>query len=82
MESLDSQLPHDVPVLSALVLGTDGGPVPFFRAVLGAAGLSVPSTDEELRRVWRREQERAHAAYGNPPREMPPRLTAEVSSSE
>ncbi|WP_424922714.1 hypothetical protein, partial [Streptomyces sp. wa53] len=52
MESLDSQLPHDVPVLSALVLGTDGGPVPFFRAVLGAAGLSVPSTDEELRRVW------------------------------
>ncbi|MFD9777937.1 hypothetical protein ACFWZS_11560 [[Kitasatospora] papulosa] len=82
MESLDSQLPHDVPVLSALVLGTDGGPVPFFRAVLGAAGLAVPPTDEELRRVWRREQERAHAAYGNPPREMPPRLTADVSSSE
>ncbi|MFJ9059242.1 hypothetical protein [Streptomyces sp. NPDC102409] len=82
MESLDSQLPHDVPVLSALVLGTDGGPVPFFRDVLGAAGLAVPPTDEELRRVWRREQERAHAAYGNPPREMPPRLTAEVGSSE
>ncbi|MFE9825348.1 hypothetical protein ACFYSH_24990 [Streptomyces sp. NPDC005791] len=82
MESLDSQLPQDVPVLSALVLGADGGPVPFFRDVLGAAGLAVPPTDEELRRVWRREQERAHAAYGNPPREMPPRLTAEASSSE
>ncbi|WP_406389026.1 hypothetical protein [Streptomyces sp. NBC_00887] len=82
MESLDSQLPHDVPVLSALVLGADGGPVPFFRDVLGAAGLAVPSTDEALRRVWRREQERAHAAYGNPPRELPPRLTPEASSWE
>lgn len=82
MEALDSQLPHDVPVLSALMLGADGGPVPLFRDVLGAEGLAVPPTDEALRKVWRQEQERAHAAYGNPPRELPPRLTPEASSCD
>jgi hypothetical protein len=80
METLDRQIPHDVPVLSALVLGADGGPVPFFRDVLGAAGLAVPRTDEALLRIWRREQERAHAAYGNPPRVLPPCLAPKAGS--
>lgn len=31
----------DVPLLSALVLGTGGGPVPFFRDILKAAGLAA-----------------------------------------
>lgn len=36
-------------------------------------GFAVRQTDEALLRVWRRAQERAHAAYGNPPRPLPPR---------
>ena len=61
-------------MLSAVVVGKKGGPVPFFRDILKAAGLSVPQTDEALLKIWHREQERAHAAYANPPRPLPPRL--------
>lgn len=74
LEALDGHIPADVPVLSALVLGPDGGPVPFFRDILKAGGLAVPRTDEALLKIWHREQERAHAAYANPPQALPPRL--------
>lgn len=72
--AIDRGVTADVPLLSALVTGADGGPVPFFRDILMAAGLAVPQTEEVLLKVWRREQERDYAAYGNPPRELPPRL--------
>lgn len=78
MEALDRHIPHDVPVLSALAVGADGGPVPFFRDILKAAGLAVPRTDEALVKIWHREQERAHAAYANPPKELPPRLAPQA----
>jgi hypothetical protein len=68
----------DLPMLSAIVIGKKGGPVPFFRDILKAAGLAVPQTDEALLKIWRREQERAHAAYANPPRPLPPRLVPTV----
>ncbi len=61
-------------MLSAVVVGKKGSPVPFFRDILKAAGLSVPQTDEALLKIWHREQERAHAAHANPPRPLPPRL--------
>ncbi|MEV0784619.1 hypothetical protein AB0I52_16960 [Streptomyces sp. NPDC050423] len=72
--AIDHGVTADVPLLSALVTKADGGPVPFFRDILMAAGLAVPQTDEALLKVWCREQERDYAAYGNPPRELPPRL--------
>lgn len=72
--AIDHGVTADVPLLSALVTGADGGPVSFFRDILMAAGLAVPQTEEVLVKVWRREQERDYAAYGNPPRELPPRL--------
>ncbi|KOT29554.1 hypothetical protein ADK41_33870 [Streptomyces caelestis] len=62
------------PLLSALVVDARGGPVDFFRDVLGAAGLAVPRTEEALPAIWRRELERAHAAHARPPRPLPPRL--------
>ncbi|WP_329362052.1 hypothetical protein [Streptomyces sp. NBC_01483] len=66
-------------MLSAVVDGKKGGPVPFFRDILKAASLAVPQTDEALLMIWRREQERAHAAYANPPRPLPPRLVPTAS---
>ncbi|MFE5045157.1 hypothetical protein ACFRAI_02215 [Streptomyces sp. NPDC056637] len=69
----------DAPMLSAVVVGKKGGPVPFFRDILKVAGLAVPQTDEALLKIWRREQERAHAAYANPPRPLPPRLVPTAS---
>lgn len=71
---IDRGLTADTPMLSALVTTQAGGPVPFFRAVLTQLGLAVPQTDEALMVIWHREQERAHAAYANHPRELPPRL--------
>ncbi|MFD4030964.1 hypothetical protein ACFWVP_10610 [Streptomyces sp. NPDC058637] len=82
MEALDGNIPHDVPMLSAVVLGVDGGPVTFFRDILKAAGLAVPRTEEALLKVWRREQERAYAAYANPPRELPPRLAPRADGGD
>ncbi|AXL92325.1 hypothetical protein C4J65_31600 [Streptomyces sp. CB09001] len=67
------------PLLSALVVDAHGGPVVFFRDVLGAAGLAVPRTEEALLAIWRREQERAHAAHARPPRPLPPRLVPRAS---
>ncbi|MEO3976470.1 hypothetical protein [Streptomyces sp. CAU 1734] len=72
--SVDDNAGADVPLLSALVTGSDGGPVACFRDVLSGVGLAVPESGDELRAIWVREQERAHAAYANPPRELPPRL--------
>ncbi|MFE4748758.1 hypothetical protein ACFRIB_00430 [Streptomyces mirabilis] len=66
-------------MLSAVVVGKKDGPVPFFRDILKAAGLAVPQTDEAPLKIWRREQERAHAAYANPPRPLPPRLVLTAS---
>ncbi|MER5685330.1 hypothetical protein [Streptomyces sp. NPDC002205] len=68
----------DEPLLSALVLGPGGGPVPFFRDILKAAGLAVPRIDEALLKIWHREQDRAHAGYANPPKELPPRLAPQA----
>ncbi|MGW0419150.1 hypothetical protein [Streptomyces sp. NPDC003015] len=71
---MDRDLAPDVPLLSALVTGPDGGPVEFFRQILQDIGLAVPQTDEALVAIWRREQERAHAKYAYPARPLPPRL--------
>jgi hypothetical protein len=71
---MDRDLAPDVPLLSALVTGPDGGPVPFFRQILKDIGLAVPQTDEALVAIWRREQERAHAKYAYPAQPLPPRL--------
>ncbi|WP_326587498.1 hypothetical protein [Streptomyces sp. NBC_01294] len=74
LTSIDRNVGPDAPLLSALVTAPDGGPVLFFRQILKEAGLAPPETDGWLTVVWRREQQRAHAAYANPPRELPPRL--------
>ncbi len=74
LTAVDSNVSPDVPLLSALVTGQDGGPVPFFRQILKDLGLAVPHSDEVLVMIWRREQARAHAAYASPPRPLPPRL--------
>ncbi|MFF3418956.1 hypothetical protein ACFYW9_30335 [Streptomyces sp. NPDC002698] len=71
----------DAPMLSAVVVARKGGPVPFFRDILKAAGLAVPQTDEALLAIWRRERERAYAAYANPPRPLPPRLVPTASQA-
>ncbi|QCD59670.1 hypothetical protein [Streptomyces hawaiiensis] len=69
------------PMLSAVVAGRAGGPVPSFCDILKAAGLAVPQTDKALLKIWRHEQERAHATYANPPRPLPPRLVPTVSQT-
>lgn len=79
LSAVDREPSSDTPLFSALVTGNTGGPVPFFRDVLRTAGLAVPQTDEALLKIWRREQERAYAAYGNPPCPLPPRLVPTVS---
>ncbi|MFE0384530.1 hypothetical protein ACFW1F_10655 [Streptomyces bungoensis] len=79
---LERETGTDDPMLSALVVGKNGRPVPFFRDILKAAGLAVPQTDEALLKIWRREQERAHAAHANPPRPLPPRLVPRASHAE
>jgi hypothetical protein len=79
--AVDREPSPDTPLLSALVTGNTGGPVPFFRDVLRTAGLAVPQTDEALLKIWRREQERAYATYGNPPRPLPPRLVPTASQA-
>ncbi|OMI40261.1 hypothetical protein [Streptomyces sparsogenes] len=72
----------EVPLLSALVTAPDGGPTLFFRQILKDLGLAVPHSDEVLMMIWRREQERAHAAYANPPRLLPPRLVPAAQESQ
>lgn len=79
LTAVDRRVTSDVPLLSALVTGPDGGPVTFFRDILQAAGLAVPRTDEALVKIWRREQERAHAKHAIPPRPLPARLVPEAS---
>ncbi|MFD5374829.1 hypothetical protein ACFWJE_10490 [Streptomyces griseoincarnatus] len=71
----------EAPLLSALVTGKEGAPVVFFRDILRKVGLAVPQTDEALLKIWRREQERAYAAYGNPPSPLPPRLVPTASQT-
>ncbi|MEU4083107.1 hypothetical protein [Streptomyces aureus] len=74
LTDMDRDPAPDVPLLSALATGPDGGPVPFFRQILKDIGLSVPQTDDALMTIWRREQERAHAKYSYPAKPLPPRL--------
>lgn len=80
--AVDREPSPDAPLLSALMTGNTGGPVPFFRDVLRTAGLAVPQTDEALLKIWCREQERAYAAYGTPPRPLSLRLVPTVSQAE
>jgi hypothetical protein len=82
LTAVDSNVSPDVPLLSALVTGQDGGPVPFFRQILKGVGLAVPHSDEVLLMIWRREQERAHAAHANPPRPLPPRLVPAAQKAQ
>ncbi|MEV5796608.1 hypothetical protein [Streptomyces collinus] len=74
LTGMDRDVAPDVPLLTALVTGPDGGPVPFFRQILKDIGFAVPQTDEALTVIWRREQERAYAKYGYPAQPLPPRL--------
>jgi hypothetical protein len=74
LQAVDSSVTSEVPLLSSLVTDPNGEPVPFFRKLLGELGFAVPRTDEALSKIWRREQERCHAAYGALPRPLPPRL--------
>ncbi|MEU6391731.1 hypothetical protein [Streptomyces sp. NPDC046939] len=69
----------DVALLSSLVTQASGDPVSFFRSILERVNLAVPRTDEALLLVWKREQDRAFAAYASPPRPLPPRLVPKVS---
>ncbi|MEV8307191.1 competence protein CoiA family protein [Streptomyces flavidovirens] len=71
---------HGAPLLSSLVVAPGGGPPPYFREILKDVGLAVPRSDEALLRIWHREQERAHAAYANPPRPAPPRLVPKAAA--
>ncbi|MFI8950089.1 hypothetical protein ACIGO6_26620 [Streptomyces sp. NPDC053750] len=81
LSAVDRETGPDVPLLSALVTGKEGMPVAFFRDILRTVGLAVPQTDEALLKIWRREQERAYAAHGNPPRPLPPRLVPTASQA-
>ncbi|MEV0300785.1 hypothetical protein [Streptomyces prasinus] len=81
LAAVDRGTGPDVPLLSALVTGKEGAPVTFFRDILRTVGLAVPQTDEALLKIWRREQERAYAAYGNPSRPLPPRLVPTASQA-
>ncbi|SEG83178.1 hypothetical protein SAMN05216223_11414 [Actinacidiphila yanglinensis] len=80
--AVDSKTTRELPLLSALVTDADSRPVPFFRGILQDLGFAVPRTDEALLRIWRREQERAHAAHGNPPRPLLPRLVPPAEAAE
>jgi hypothetical protein len=62
------------PLLSALVTSADQKVVPEFRTILEELGFDVPRTDRGLELVWKREVERVHAYYAQPPRPMPERL--------
>jgi hypothetical protein len=77
---VDGRVTTDVAMLSALVTDRDGGPPTFFRALLTAAGLAVPQTDVALLMVWKREQQRAHAAYATLPRPLPHRLVPQAAA--
>ncbi|MFD8919835.1 competence protein CoiA family protein [Streptomyces sp. NPDC059569] len=80
LSGIEDRKLDDAPLLSALVVAPGGGPVPYFRRILQDAGLAVPRSDEALLRIWRREQERAYAAYANPPRPLPPRLVPKATA--
>ncbi|MGW4809643.1 hypothetical protein [Kitasatospora sp. NPDC004272] len=67
------------PLLSALVVAPGERPPAYFRLLLGDLGFAVPVSDEVLVRIWRREQERAHAAHAVPPRHVPDRLVPRAS---
>ncbi|MFB4195361.1 hypothetical protein [Streptomyces carpaticus] len=62
------------PLLCALVTTESGEPPSCFRDILTDLGFERPQTDRGLLLVWRREQERAHAAHATPPRPMLRRL--------
>ncbi|MGW0981106.1 hypothetical protein ACWD33_09770 [Streptomyces xiamenensis] len=62
------------PLLCALVTTESGEPPSCFRDILTDLGFERPHTDRGLLLVWRREQERAHAAHASPLRPMLRRL--------
>ncbi|MEU4886341.1 MULTISPECIES: hypothetical protein [Streptomyces] len=78
---LDRRATDDAPLLSSLVTDHTGAPLPYFRNILQAAGYEAPRTDEALTLVWRREQERAHAAHAVPPRPLPERLVPKAGAA-
>ncbi|WP_329494233.1 competence protein CoiA family protein [Kitasatospora herbaricolor] len=79
LRSVDQPTGEGVPelMLSSLVVSPTGGPPGCARELLDAFGLCVPVTDTALEIIWRREQERVHAAYAVPPRVPPARLVPE-----
>ncbi|WP_405476571.1 hypothetical protein [Streptomyces sp. NBC_00009] len=79
---VDRSVSEDAPFLSALVVSDQGLPLPGFREALRAAGYKVPSSKHALRRAWRREQERAHAAHATPPRRLPGRLVQKSDTAD
>lgn len=54
LSQIEDRSGSDSPLLSALVVAPDGGPVPYFREILMEVGLEVPLSDEALLRIWRR----------------------------
>ncbi|MFJ6783514.1 hypothetical protein [Streptomyces yangpuensis] len=76
LTNIDRGRGPDAAMLSALVTAPDGGPVLFFRKILEDIGFAAPQNDGALLMIWRREQQRAYAAYAKPPRELLPRLVA------
>jgi hypothetical protein len=80
LSRIEDRTHSEAPLLSALVVAPGGGPVPYFREILTDMGLAVPRSNEALLRIWLREQERAYAAYANPPRPVPPRLVPRAAT--
>lgn len=74
LSRVDAESATAEPLLSALVTTPGGGPVPYYRQVLRKLGFEVPRTNEALRMIWEREQERAYVACGDSSTLLPPRL--------
>ncbi|MEV5413741.1 hypothetical protein AB0K60_33555 [Thermopolyspora sp. NPDC052614] len=72
--SIDELAKNTGPLLSALVSSPDADVNPEFREILAGLGYEVPRTDRALHLVWKREVERTHAFYADPPRAMPASL--------
>ncbi|MER5991556.1 hypothetical protein [Streptomyces viridosporus] len=79
---IDRNATDDTPLLSSLVTDRDGAPLRYFRDILLVAGYKAPHTEEAMSVIWRREQERAHAAYANPPRALPERLVPRTGTPD
>lgn len=78
---IDRAATDSTPLLSSLVTDGDGAPLPYFRDILRAAGYKAPQPGKALELAWRREQERAYAAYADPPQPLPERLVLRVGAT-